>query len=138
MGVRADFEIAGLITVRQDRVLLCRKKHTTALLILPGGTMEAGETAECCLRREVNEELGGVGLGPLDYLGAYVAPAAVPGKTVCVELFSGELNGEPRATAEIQELVWFASGDDPAQLAPSLRELIFPDLARRGLIWERD
>ncbi|MFN0106207.1 MAG: NUDIX hydrolase [Bryobacteraceae bacterium] len=135
MEVTADFEKAGLLAVRNGRVLLCRKKHTTALLILPGGVMEPGETAEDCLRREVREELGDVVLGPLFLLGDYVSPAAVPGKTVRVELFAGDVEGEPRAAAEIGELVWFGANDDPALLAPSLRDLIFPDLVRRRLIW---
>lgn len=131
----ADFEKAGLLTVRDGRVLLCRKRHTTALLILPGGVKEPGETAEACLRREVREELGEVGLGALTYLGDYTSPAAVEGKTVRVELFAGELDGEPRAESEIRELVWFGVGDEAGQLAPSLREVIFPDLVRRGLLW---
>ena len=133
--MKADFEKAGLLTVREGRVLLCRKKHTTSLLILPGGVKEAGETAEDCLRREVREELGLVVLGPLVFLGDYVSPAAVEGNTVRVELFAGELNGEPVAASEIKELVWFGAEDDPGLLAPSLRELIFPELRRRGLLW---
>jgi 8-oxo-dGTP diphosphatase len=129
------YEKAGLLTLRDGCVLLCRKKHTTALLILPGGVKEPGETPEQCLRREVREELGEVELGPLTPMGDYLSPAAVPGKTVRVELFAADLTGTPTATSEIKELVWFGPGDDPAQLAPSLRELIFPDLLRRGVIW---
>ncbi|HEU0122653.1 MAG TPA: NUDIX domain-containing protein [Bryobacteraceae bacterium] len=131
----ADFEKAGLLAVREGRVLLCRKKHTTALLILPGGVKETGETAEDCLRREVREELGEVGLGTLTFVGDYTSGAAVAGKTVRVELFAGELDGEPRAESEIRELVWFGKDDDAGLLAPSLREVIFPDLVRRGLLW---
>ena len=133
--MKADFEKAGLLTVREGRVLLCRKKHTTLLLILPGGVKEAGETAEDCLRREVREELGEVVLGPLLFLGDFVSPAAVEGKTVRVELFAGELTGEPVASSEIKELVWFGVEDDPKLLAPSLRDLIFPELRRKGLLW---
>ncbi len=133
--MKADFEKAGLLTVREGRVLLCRKKHTTSLLILPGGVKEAGETAEDCLRREVREELGEVVLGPLLFLGDFVSPAAVEGKTVRVELFAGELTGEPVASSEIKELVWFGVEDDPKLLAPSLRDLIFPELRRKGLLW---
>lgn len=130
----ADFEKAGLITVRDGRVLLCRKKHTTALLILPGGVMEAGESAEECLHREVREELGVNRLLEVSFLGRYESPAAVPGKTVQVDLYWGVLAEEPRAESEIKELVWFGDGDDAAQLAPSLRDLILPDLIRRGTL----
>jgi len=131
----ADFEKAGLLTVRNGRVLLCRKKHSTSLLILPGGVIEPGETPEDCLRREIREELGEVQTGPLDYLGTYESPAAIPGKTVKVVLFAASLAGEPRAASEIKELIWFGPDDDPALLAPSLRDLIFPDLVRRGLLF---
>ena len=131
----ADYHKAGLLHLKNGRVLLCRKKHTTALLILPGGTLEQGETAEQCLRRECREELGEVEVSNLRYLGDYESPAAgQEDKTVKIELFSGELAGDPAARAEIQELVWFGPRDDAALLAPSLRNVIFPDLRRRGLI----
>jgi hypothetical protein len=52
-----------------------------------------------------------------------------------VELFVGTLTGEARAASEIKELVWFGAGDDFGLLAPSLREVIFPDLVRRGILW---
>jgi 8-oxo-dGTP diphosphatase len=131
----ADYHKAGLLHLKNGRVLLCRKKHTTSLLILPGGKLEPGETAEECLRRECREELGEVGVSNLHYLGDYESPAAGPdSKTVTIELYSGDVAGVPVAHAEIQDLVWFGPGDDAALLAPSLRNIIFPDLRRRGLM----
>jgi ADP-ribose pyrophosphatase YjhB (NUDIX family) len=130
----ADFEKAGLLTLRDNRVLLCRKKHTTSLLILPGGVKEPNESAEQCLLRELAEELTDCTPGPLTYLATYLAPAAVPDKTVQIELYSATLAGTPQPASEIKELVWFGSGDDPALLAPSLRELIFPDMIHRGVL----
>jgi 8-oxo-dGTP diphosphatase len=131
----ADYHIAGLLHWKDGRVLLCRKKHTTSLLILPGGALEQGESAEECLRRECREELGEVRVLNLSYLGEYEGPAAGPGgKTVKIELYRGELEGTPAAHSEIQDLVWFGRHDDAELLAPSLRDIIFPDLRRRGLM----
>jgi 8-oxo-dGTP diphosphatase len=131
----ADFHKAALLHVKDGRLLLCRKRHTTSLLILPGGTLEPGETAEECLRRECREELGEVAVSNLRFLGDYQSPAAgQTSKTVRIELFAGELEGTPAAHSEIRDLVWFGPRDDAALLAPSLRNVIFPDLRRRGLL----
>lgn len=128
----------ALLTIRDKRVLLCRKNRDTSLLITPGGCYEPGETAMECLNRELCEELGDVRTGPLEYVGTYTHVAASdsggPVKTVRVELHRGELIGEPRASAEIKELVWFGPEDDPALLSPSLREKILPDLIARGIL----
>ncbi len=131
----ADYEKVGLLAVRDGRVLLCRKKHTTSLLILPGGCLEAGESALDCLRRELGEELGEVRVSGLSYVGTYSDRAAGnPDKTVRIELYRGELEGEAAPHSEIRELVWFGEGDDWAQLAPSLVNRILPDLIARGIL----
>ncbi|HLI86481.1 MAG TPA: NUDIX domain-containing protein [Bryobacteraceae bacterium] len=131
----ADIHKAGLLYLKDGHILLCRKSRSTALLILPGGKLEEGETAQECLLRECREELGDVELINLRHLGNYESPAAgYADKTVRIELFAGELRGAPVARAEIQDLVWFGPEDDTALLAPSLRDTIFPDLRRRGII----
>jgi 8-oxo-dGTP pyrophosphatase MutT (NUDIX family) len=131
----ADYHKAGLLHLKDGRVLLCRKEHTTSLLILPGGVLERGESAEECLRRECREELGEVEIANLHHLGDYESVAAgQDGKTVRIELYAGEIRGAPAAHSEIKELVWFGAQDDAELLAPSLRDVIFPDLRRRGLI----
>ena len=107
----ADIHKAGLLYLKNGRILLCRKKRSTSLLILPGGKLEAGETAEECLQRECREELGDVKISELSHLGTYESPAAGDeNKTVKVELFAGELEGTPGAYSEIKELVWVWSG----------------------------
>jgi 8-oxo-dGTP diphosphatase len=131
----ADIHKAGLLHIKDGRVLLCRKKRDTSLLILPGGKLEPGETAEECLRRECREELGDVEVLNLEHLGDYESPAAgQDGKTIRIALYAGDLKGNPAAHSEIQDLVWFGPQDDDAQLAPSLRTVIFPDLRQRGLL----
>jgi glutathione peroxidase len=107
----ADYHKVALLVVRDGRMLLCRKKRDTSLLILPGGCFEPGETAEECLRRELQEELGPVSVAGLHFIGTYSDVAASDAtKRVIVELYRGELTGEPHASSEIAELHWFGAG----------------------------
>ncbi len=130
--MKPDYDKVGLLANRDGRILLCRKIHTTALLILPGGCFEPGETAAQCLERELREELGEVRIEGVEYVGTYTDRAAGSGdgppKTVRIELYRGELVGDPAPHSEIKELVWFGEGDDRGQLSPSLVNRILPDL----------
>lgn len=125
----------GLLTIRDGKVLLCRKKRGTSLLILPGGKREAGESPLECLARELREELGDVTAVSPEFIGVYTHAAAGAGETIVrIELYRAELIGEPRAQAEIGELVWFGAEDNRTKLAPSLADAIFPDLTARGIL----
>lgn len=131
----ADYNKIGLLAIRDGKILLCRKKQGTKLLILPGGCLEPGETALECLNREIGEELGDVSVSDLTFLGTYTDVAATTGtqkKTVSIELYGGNLLGEPVASSEIAELIWFARNDDVETLSPSLRNKILPDLLAKG------
>jgi ADP-ribose pyrophosphatase YjhB (NUDIX family) len=131
----AEYHKVGLLVIHDGRMLLCRKKEGTSLLILPGGCFEPGESAEECLHREVQEELGPVSVAGLHWIGTYSDVAAGdPTKRVVVELYRGELIGEPEASSEIAELYWFGSDDDESLLAPSIRNHILPDLRLRGVL----
>jgi 8-oxo-dGTP pyrophosphatase MutT (NUDIX family) len=122
----------GLLTIRDGKVLLCRKSRGKPLLILPGGKREEGESSMECLTRELGEELGEVEAPAPELIAVYVYENKK--NVLRVELYRADLLGEPRAQAEISELVWFGPSDDWGQLAPSLIELIFPDLMARGIL----
>jgi 8-oxo-dGTP pyrophosphatase MutT (NUDIX family) len=135
MTALPDIDKVGLLIVRDGRILLCRKRRGTALLILPGGKREAGESDIECLHREINEELGEVRVASLDLLGRYRDRAAGEAERyVSIALYRGEIHGTPAPQAEIAELVWFGAGDDRAQLAPSIANHILPDLVARGIL----
>jgi 8-oxo-dGTP pyrophosphatase MutT (NUDIX family) len=131
----ADYSKVGLLLVRNGRILLCRKKHGTGLLILPGGCIEAGESSEECLERELREELGNVRISALEYIGTYSDRAAGDNaKTVEIQLYRGILEGTPVASSEIAELIWFSASDSLEVLAPSIRNKILPDVISRGIV----
>jgi 8-oxo-dGTP diphosphatase len=133
----ADYSKIGLLVIRGGKILLCRKKRGTQLLILPGGKLEKKETSLECLHREVEEELGDVTVSDVVFIGQYTDRAAKASgriKTVDIELYGGVLSGEPMASSEIAELVWFSPDDDWQLLAPSLRNKILPDLQARRFI----
>ena len=63
---------AGLLVVRDDRVLLLERAHEprVGFLDVPGGFLEAGESFERCARRELREETG-LRVGAVTPLGTY-------------------------------------------------------------------
>jgi 8-oxo-dGTP diphosphatase len=131
----ADYDKVGLLTVRDGKILLCRKNRTTSALILPGGCKEPGEAPLACLARELREELGDVRALDPQLVGVYTDQAAGgESKTVRVELYRAELAGAPVACSEIVELIWFGEQDDRTRLAPSIANKILPDLLARGIL----
>jgi len=52
--------VAAGILKQDGRILICQRKRTGAFALqweFPGGKVEAGETAQTCLKRELREEL---------------------------------------------------------------------------------
>lgn len=133
-----DFRKVALAVIRDGRILLCRKKNGLPHLILPGGKPHPDESSLDCLQREIHEELGPAIADNLTYYATYTSPAAMapgePSAVVEIELYLGDLTGNLTASGEIAELVWFDATDNAAQLAPSLANLILPDLRERGLL----
>ena len=123
----------GLLVVRENRLLLCRKCRGTTLLILPGGKPEGDETEERALAREIAEELGTT-VSAIEHFGRYEDDAAGDPRRVSISLYTGVLAREPVASGEIAELIWFGAGDDTGLISPSLQRQILPDLLRRGIL----
>jgi 8-oxo-dGTP diphosphatase len=117
------FDAIGLVVVRDGRVL-CVRKSAAHRWIVPGGKQEAGEADVDTLKREVREELR-CELREAKPLGRVVGPSPdAPGSAPdtsdgCreVRLWIGEIDGEPRACAEIAQVAWLALDHDRTQLA---------------------
>ncbi len=111
---------AAIVRDGEGRFLLARKRGS-AFFFQPGGKIDAGEDAETCLLREIEEELGlVVTRAQLRYAGAMSAPAAnETDATVEAELFHLTLaSGQhPVASSEIEELLWSPPGDDTRPVA---------------------
>lgn len=119
---------AALLTDREGRLLLVRKRGTESFM-QPGGKIEPREDPSEALLRELREELGlAERREALDYLGACAAPAAnEPGFTVEAQLFRLLSDQTPRPAAEIAEIAWLAPGAAAAvTLAPLTRDHVLP------------
>jgi len=123
--------VAAIISDGEGRTLLVRKRGTSAFM-QPGGKREPGEDDIAALARELREELGCELIADSVVLaGEFRAPAAnEQGREVVAQVYRVDVEGEPRAQAEIDDAVWI----DPAtpgaiELAPLTRDIVLAMLA---------
>ncbi|MCK0518970.1 NUDIX domain-containing protein [Williamsia sp. DF01-3] len=115
-----------------QRILTVRKSDTR-MFMFPGGKLEAGEDATAAAIREVDEEIGiRLTADDLMLVGTFRAPAANETDTmISATVFSSRLPAIPIASAEIAELRWVHRTDTGADLAPLLRDHVFPVMNAR-------
>ena len=125
--------IATACFIDASNALLVVRKRGTQSWMLPGGKLDAGETPEQALVREVEEELR-VALRPgdLTHLGNFQAMAANEADTrVNASVFLAKLSGGQQFSlaAEIEAMDWLRLDKPiPSNVAPLLREHIVPAL----------
>jgi uncharacterized protein (TIGR00730 family) len=130
----SDQILVSAVVIRDEagRLLTVRKRGTDSLMF-PGGKPETGESPQRAAIREVAEELGvELDANRLRPLGEFTAPAAnEPGHDVHATIFEHPWVrvGSPRA--EIEQIVWVHPSAEDANLAPLLREAVFPRLRDR-------
>lgn len=128
---------AGAIIIRNGRLLVVRS-HGKDTFVAPGGKLEAGETPEQALVRELKEELGVI-TRPDSFrpFAVFQAPAATdPGRVVTMHVFTVDIeasNFTPQA--EIAELAWLGKHIPAGMKVGSIFEHeVLPRLVQEGLV----
>ena len=123
---------AGGIIIQNKRLLVVRNKGE-GFFIAPGGTIEAGETPEQAIIRELREELAiTVQPSALAYFGAFDNH----NKTAYMTLFIvNSWAGLPRAANEIAQIKWIQTAEAGCVLATSIfAQYVIPQLLQSGII----
>ena len=127
--------VAALIRDEAGRVLLVRKRGTTAFM-QPGGKRDPGEDDVAALAREIAEELGcRMVRDSIQPLGEFNAVAAnEPGWRVHACLYGIDVTGDIVPNREIDAMIWIDPAAPPdILLAPLTRDDVLPLACRPSM-----
>jgi 8-oxo-dGTP diphosphatase len=128
----------GAVVIRDGRVLLIRrgKEPLRGRWLVPGGTVELGETLEEAVVREIREETA-LEVAPLEVLIVFDHIDRQEGRVlyhyVIVDYLCEYLGGEPRAGSDAEAVAFVAPEDLAAcDLPPKALEVVLEGFRRRG------
>lgn len=129
----------GGVVVHEGRVLIIRrgKEPLYGRWVVPGGTVELGETLEEALVREMREETG-VLVEPLEVLTVFDRIAREGARVsyhyVIVDYLCRWVSGEARAASDALEAAWASPEDLPTfDLPPKALEVVGDAFRRAAL-----
>lgn len=130
----------GGVVVHDGRVLLIRrgKPPLFGRWVVPGGTVERGETLEQALVREVREETG-LEVRPVQFLTAFDRILRAPDGSVgyhyvILDYLCERIAGEPQGGSDALDARFAAPGElEELQLPPKALEVVLDGLRRAGV-----
>ncbi len=128
-GVNQTIKVAAAVLVDDGGRTLVVRKRGTHFFMQPGGKIDAGETPEQALVRELREELDlEIDVRHLEPFGSYTALAANEDDTLVeASMFRLSHDGPFRPNAEIEEVLWYPDEFEAGhQLAPLTRDHVIP------------
>lgn len=126
---------SAMAIIRGNKLLVVRKKGSRDCL-MPGGKPKRGESAVDALRRELLEEIScSVDDASLALLGHFEDFTSDGKSRVAIDLFAGEIAGEPKPSSEIEEVLWISAADSINPfLTPIAKKQILPFLVGKGML----
>lgn len=127
-------KIAGIII--KDKELLMCKKYNEPHFIMPGGRVEDNENDQETLKRELKEELN-INLISAKEFKTWEAPHFKDkNKIIKMKTFFVEIDGEPQATGEVDEIKWIDTSykQQGLKVASIDEDYLIPELNEMRLI----
>lgn len=127
MGIN-QIQKVGLAVFKDKKILMARSGRNAEIFYTLGGKVEAGESDEECVVREVREEASTeITPGSLRFLKEFSAPAHdKPNTSIVLRLYTASLVSEPIPANEVVEL---------AYLDTTSSEKHFSELSRKVFDW---
>lgn len=118
--------VAAAVILNSQQQLLLVRKQQTQMFMQVGGKLEAHETPEQTMLREIQEEVG-CEAEILQFLGRFeTATANEPNHLLVSYVYEVQLKQEPQIAAEIAEMKWVDLDDQTTPLAPLTRDIVIP------------
>ncbi len=118
--------VAAAVILNSQQQLLLVRKQQTQMFMQVGGKLEAHETPEQTMLREIQEEIG-CEAEILQFLGRFeTATANEPNHLLVSYVYEVQLKQEPQIAAEIAEMKWIDLDDQTTPLAPLTRDIVIP------------
>lgn len=118
--------VAAAVILNSQQQLLLVRKQQTQIFMQVGGKLEAHETPEQTMLREIQEEIG-CETEILQFLGRFeTATANEPNHLLVSYVYEVQLKQEPQIAAEIAEMKWVDLDDQTTPLAPLTRDIVIP------------